>query len=55
MGNEESSMVDESTHPSVLDARNIDAVAKYVRENNVRKVVLMVRPHHAPHLAMTTN
>ncbi|KAJ5635588.1 NAD-dependent protein deacetylase hst2-1 [Penicillium longicatenatum] len=42
MGNEESSMVDESTHPSVLDARNIDAVAKYVRENNVRKVVVMV-------------
>ncbi|KAJ6086054.1 NAD-dependent protein deacetylase hst2-1 [Penicillium sp. IBT 16267x] len=42
MGNEESSIVDESTRPSVLDARNIDAVAKYVRDYNVRKVVLMV-------------
>jgi len=50
MGNEESSIVDESTRPSVLDARNIDAVAKYVRDHNVRKVVLMVCPPHSPHL-----
>lgn len=52
MGNEESSIVDESTRPSVLDARNIDAVAKYVKDYNVRKVVLMVCPQHLPHPVM---
>ncbi|KAJ5929295.1 NAD-dependent protein deacetylase hst2-1 [Penicillium verhagenii] len=42
MGNEESTIVDESTRPSKLDARNIEAVAKYVRDHNVQKIVLMV-------------
>lgn len=43
MGNEESSMVSDSTHPSVLEARNIEAVAKYIKKHNVKKVVVMVR------------
>lgn len=43
MGNEESTMVDGSTRPSVLEARNIDAVAKYIMQNKVRRIVVMVR------------
>lgn len=35
-------MVDESTRPSVLDARNIDAVAKYIKQRNVKRIVVMV-------------
>lgn len=42
MGNESSTLVDENTSPSVLEARNIDAVAKYVKEKKVRRVVVMV-------------
>ncbi|CAI7612987.1 unnamed protein product [Penicillium glandicola] len=42
MGNESSTQVDESTAPSVLEARNIEAVAKYVKQHNVKKVVVMV-------------
>lgn len=42
MGNEESRLVDETMRPSVLEARNINAVAKYIKENDVRRIVLMV-------------
>lgn len=42
MGNEESTMVDDSTRPSVLEARNIDAVAKYIKQHKVRRIVVMV-------------
>ena len=42
MGNESSTLVDDNTSPSVLEARNIDAVAKYVEEKKVRRVVVMV-------------
>ncbi|KAJ5291180.1 NAD-dependent protein deacetylase hst2-1 [Penicillium angulare] len=42
MGNEESTLVDESIRPSVLETRNIDAVAKYIKDYKVRNVVLMV-------------
>ncbi|KAL4885352.1 DHS-like NAD/FAD-binding domain-containing protein [Aspergillus karnatakaensis] len=42
MGNESSTVIDQSTPPSVLDARTVDAVVKYIKENNVRKVVVMV-------------
>lgn len=45
MGNEESSLVDESTQPSVLEARSMEAVAKYIQENNVKRIVLMVCLH----------
>lgn len=42
MGNESSTEVDEFATPTVLEARNIEAVAKYVRKHNVKKVVVMV-------------
>lgn len=42
MGNEESTMIDDSIAPSVLEERNIEAVAKYIKKHNVKKVVLMV-------------
>lgn len=42
MGNEESTVVDESTHPSVLGARNLQAVAQYIKEHDVKRIVVMV-------------
>ncbi|KAL4760490.1 SIR2 family NAD-dependent protein deacylase [Aspergillus foveolatus] len=42
MGNESSTLVDEKTPPSVLEARTVEAVAKYVKEKPVRRVVVMV-------------
>lgn len=42
MGNESSTVVDENTPPSVLQARTVEAVAKYVKEKQVRRVVVMV-------------
>ncbi|KAJ9318959.1 hypothetical protein DTO271D3_547 [Paecilomyces variotii] len=41
MGNESSTPVDEKTPPKVLEARNIESVAKYIEENNVRRIVVM--------------
>lgn len=41
MGNESSTLVDEKTPPSVLEARNIEAVAKYIKEKPVRRIVVM--------------
>lgn len=35
-------MVNDSAHPSVLEARNIDAIARYVKKHNVHKIVIMV-------------
>lgn len=42
MGNESSALVDESTPPQTLEARTIEAVAKYIRERDVRRIVVMV-------------
>ncbi|RMZ81690.1 hypothetical protein DV737_g2397, partial [Chaetothyriales sp. CBS 132003] len=42
MGNESSSPVDESVPPLTLRARNLDAVAKYVKEHDVKNIVVMV-------------
>lgn len=42
MGNESSTLVDEKTPPSVLQARNMQAVAQYIKEKRVRRVVTMV-------------
>ncbi|KAI9926650.1 hypothetical protein ASPWEDRAFT_724733 [Aspergillus wentii DTO 134E9] len=42
MGNEPSTMVDEKTPPSVLEARNMESVAKYIKDKNVRRIVVMV-------------
>ncbi|RMZ87058.1 hypothetical protein DV736_g5717, partial [Chaetothyriales sp. CBS 134916] len=42
MGNESSTLVDESVPPITLYARNLDAVAKYVKERDVKNIVVMV-------------
>lgn len=42
MGNEESTMVDESTPPRSLESRNIEGLAKYISQKNVRRIVVMV-------------
>lgn len=42
MGNESSSPVDEATPPTKLYARNIEAVARYIEERDVKKIVVMV-------------
>lgn len=42
MGNEESTMVDPSTRPTTLSARNTEALAKYIQEGKARKIVVLV-------------
>ena len=41
MGNESSTPVAEDVPPVTLHARTIEAVADYVKKNNVKKVVVM--------------
>lgn len=41
MGNEESTPVDESTPPSTLSGRTLEAVAEYIKSGKVQKVVVM--------------
>jgi NAD+-dependent protein deacetylase SIR2 len=41
MGNESSTPVDESIPPTTLYARNIDAVAKYIQDQDVKRIVVM--------------
>lgn len=41
MGNESSVMVDDSTPPSTLKHRNLESVAKYILEKDVRKIVVL--------------
>lgn len=42
MGNEPSTLVDEDTPPSALEARTLEAVAKYIKEKDDCRIVLMV-------------
>lgn len=42
MGNEESVMADSGTPPQTLEARSVDAVAKYIHEKKVRRIVVLV-------------
>ncbi|RAK75138.1 SIR2 family NAD-dependent protein deacylase [Aspergillus fijiensis CBS 313.89] len=42
MGNQSSTDVDEKAPPSVLEKRTIEAVAKYILEKDVRRIVVMV-------------
>lgn len=44
MGNESSTPVDEAVPPATLYARNIEAVAKYIEERDVKNIVVMVSP-----------
>ncbi|KIX03577.1 uncharacterized protein Z518_07130 [Rhinocladiella mackenziei CBS 650.93] len=41
MGNESSTPVDEATPPTTLYARTIEAVADYIKEKDVKKIVVM--------------
>jgi NAD-dependent histone deacetylase SIR2 len=42
MGNENSTPVDEHTPPTTLYARNIEGVARYIKEKDVKNIVVMV-------------
>ncbi|KKY13365.1 putative cytochrome p450 [Diplodia seriata] len=42
MGQDESSVVDESVPPSTLDSRSLDGIAKYIRDGGAKRVVFMV-------------
>ncbi|OJD36917.1 nad-dependent histone deacetylase sir2 [Diplodia corticola] len=42
MGQDESSVVDESVPPSTLDSRSLDGLAKYIRHGRAKRVVFMV-------------
>ena len=42
MGNESSTPVDESVPPTTLYARNLDGVARYIKERDVKRIVVMV-------------
>jgi NAD+-dependent protein deacetylase SIR2 len=41
MGNESSTPVDEATPPTTLYARNIEAVAQYIKDKDVKNIVVM--------------
>ncbi|KAK1999782.1 Sir2 family protein [Colletotrichum falcatum] len=41
MGNEESTMVDDSVQPKTLQARTLEAVADYIKSGNVKKIAVM--------------
>jgi len=42
MGNEASTPVDESQPPQTLEFRTIESVAKYIKEKDVQRIVVMV-------------
>lgn len=42
MGQENSALIDDSTPSETLKARNIEAVADYVKAGRARKIVVMV-------------
>lgn len=42
MGNESSTMVDESVPPETLKSRDLKGVADYVKSGRVKKIVVMV-------------
>lgn len=42
MGNENSILIDEATPPQTLESRSIESVAKYIKDNNIRRIAVMV-------------
>lgn len=55
MGQDESSVFDESVPPSTLDTRSLDGLAKYIRDGRAKRVVFMVRQapkHTCPQLTV---
>lgn len=45
MGQEESSIVDETIPPTTLESRDLEGVAKLLRHGKAKRVVVMVRRH----------
>lgn len=43
MGQESSTMVDESVPPQTLKSRNLKGVADYIKSGKAKKIVVMVR------------
>lgn len=43
MGNESSVPVEDDVPPATLRERTLEAVADYIKEKNVRRIVVMVR------------
>ncbi|KXH41675.1 Sir2 family protein [Colletotrichum salicis] len=41
MGNEESTMLDESVQPKTLESRSLDAIADYIKSGDVKKIAVM--------------
>jgi Asp/Glu/hydantoin racemase len=41
MGNESSTMVDDSVPPQTLSARTLEAVAELIKEDRVKRIVVM--------------
>ena len=48
MGNEESTVVDESTPSQSLTARSLEALAQYIKDGRAQKIVVMVRLASSP-------
>jgi len=42
MGQESSTPIDEHTLPDTLEARTVDAVAKFIKEGRAKNIVVMV-------------
>ena len=42
MGQDSSTLVDDNTPPETLQARNVDAVAKYINNGRKKRIVVMV-------------
>ena len=42
MGNESSTPVEEHVPPQTLESRSMEAVAKYIKEQHVQRIVVMV-------------
>ncbi|KAI8302620.1 NAD-dependent protein deacetylase hst2-1, partial [Colletotrichum sp. SAR11_59] len=41
MGNEESTMLDDSVHPKTLESRSLGAIADYIKSGEVKRIAVM--------------
>jgi hypothetical protein len=48
MGNESSVPVEDDVRPATLRERTLEAVADYIKEKNVRRIVVMVHTPNSP-------
>ena len=48
MGNESSVPIEDDVRPATLKERTLEAVADYIKEKNVRRVVVMVHALNSP-------